>query len=187
MCDLLFRCFQKYKHCANVLSLQIIDSLQIHCVNLKNSSEHDSWKPILGKYNKYLLVTKLTPVLKKYEMSARNMNKSFMDFTTLQFAHYIFDKMIHKDDLDITLHGSLNNDTNDNQPVPEFHNETLNTYKEEFGKIPGRYIELNSTFVIDKYLLDAKFNLSVTDTINSIDFDILFDMCNTDYNNNQSP
>lgn len=183
MCD-LFNCFQKYKCYANVLSSHIVTILQKYCDDINPNKNNDVWKPIINEEIIFILSNMLKRVCKKNRIPVSDLHGNFTDYVSAQIAYYIFNTIIDNNVNEFNLcHVSNDNVFNFTQTI-KINTNVLERFKIDFYNIHGRIVDLNTTFVIDKYFLDSKFSDLFTTTVKNIDYNDVFMKCYNEFNKN---
>ena len=183
MCCNLFSCFQKYKRFSDIISARIIVLLQNYCNTINPSDNDDIWKPTINSELLYSISKCFTPVLKKNKIPVHNMYVGFTDYAATQIAYYIFSKIVDNNVNEFKLHAISLDDIIINSEIPKINNTTMEKFKNDFCNIHGRPVDLNTTFVIDKYVLETKFYNIITTTLEYIDYNTIFMACYNEFVN----
>jgi len=183
MCFRIFSCFQKYKQFSNSISARIIVILQNYCNTINPSDNNDIWKPKIDNELFYSISSSLKQVLKKNKIPVHNIDGGFTDYAATQIAYYIFNKIVDNNVLEFKLHDISLDDIIINYELPKINNTTMEKFKNEFCNIHGSPIDLNTTFVIDKFVLDSKFYNIITTTIEYTDYNAILMACYNEFTN----
>lgn len=183
MCFHLFSCFQKYKHFSNIISARIIVLLQNYSNTINPSDNNDVWKPTINSELLYSISKCLKPGLKKNKIPVHNMYVGFTDYAATQIAYYIFTKIVDNNVNEFKLHAISLDDIIIHSELPKINNTTMKKFKNEFCNIHGSPIDLNTTFVIDKFVLQSKFHKIITTTIEYTDYNAILMACYNEFTN----
>lgn len=183
MCFHIFSCFQQYKHFSNIISARIIVLLQNYCNTINPSDNNDVWKPTINNELFYSISSSLKHVLKKHKIPLHNIDGKFTEYAATQIAYYIFNKILDNNAVEFNLHAISFDDNIINSELPKISNIAMKKFKNEFCNIHGSPIDLNTTFVIDKFVLETKFYNIITTTFDKIDYNAILMACYNEFTN----
>lgn len=183
MCSHIFSCFQQYKHFSNIISTRIIALLQNYCNTINPSDNNDVWKPTINNELFYSISNSLKQVLKKNKIHLHNIDEGFTHYAATQIAYYIFNKIVDNNVVEFKLHAISLDDNIINYELPKINNTTMKKFKNEFCNIHGSPVDLNTTFVIDKFVIETKFYNIITTTIDKIDYNTILMACYNEFTN----
>jgi hypothetical protein len=177
-------CFRKYHFYSDVLGTKIFNALHDYCTQIQHRVPQDQWNPLLSDNIKWFIIDKVFKVVKRNKIRVFHISDNQSDFIAYQIAFYVFRKMMHDDDedrnsdnddeLSFSIHSVPTNDTFVEYHIPTIDPYALAQYKFVFGDITGRHIDLSTTQVVDKFLLNIKLINCVRRTLSTIDFNSCF-------------
>lgn len=190
-------CFRKYHFYSNVLGTKIFNAIQYYCSQIQHLVPLDQWNPLLSDNIKRFIIDEVFKVIKQNNIHVFRIDDNQSDFIAYQIAFYVFSKMMHDDDedrdrdndddeLSFSIHSVPVNDTFGEYHMPTIDSATLSQYKFVFGDITGRHIDLSTTQVVEKFLLNIKLINCVRHTLSTIDFNSCFMTSHEAYSKNKN-